>query len=281
MYDSDYNVIGASRRRQRHRQCAAAASCGPIEHNNPEYSTILPCDFIKIGDWWHVAVMVTKGLGNELRTEFHRSRDLVNWEVHPELTSRHPSHPGNVMLTFDRIGDYVYIFGTGGLARDREHLDVAKPRRPVPATAWWEPWGWDGFRLGLGHPQRGHPDSRGRLRGAVLPLPAGQLRAVLLRRVRPYKQQARTVQFPEDDWRDGANVVDYAFGFEIPQLYGGYISPLSRLNEGGGMHFWVSQWNPHQRQLPGHARSGHAVGPGTPWVRHSAAKRSVPWNRSC
>ena len=29
------------------------------------------------------------------------------------------SHPGNTMLTFDRIGDYVYTFGTGGLARNK------------------------------------------------------------------------------------------------------------------------------------------------------------------
>jgi hypothetical protein len=87
------------------------------QHNNPEYSTILPCDFIKIGSTWYVAVMVTKGLGNELRTEFWRSNDLVSWSG-PILSLRHPGHPGNVMLTFDVIGDYVYIFGTGGLKRN-------------------------------------------------------------------------------------------------------------------------------------------------------------------
>jgi hypothetical protein len=27
-----------------------------------------------------------------------------------------------------------------------------------------------------------------------------------------YRQQARTVKRPEDNWRDGANVVDYASG---------------------------------------------------------------------
>jgi hypothetical protein len=47
---------------------------------------------------------------------------------------------------------------------------------------------------------------------------------------------------PEDNWRDGANVVDYASGWDIPRLYGGYISPLSRLKEPDGMHFFVSQW---------------------------------------
>jgi hypothetical protein len=46
-----------------------------------------------------------------------------------------------------------------------------------------------------------------------------------------YRQQARTVKRPEDNWRDGANVVDYASGWDIP-----------RLNEPDGMHFFVSQW---------------------------------------
>jgi hypothetical protein len=57
-----------------------------------------------------------------------------------------------------------------------------------------------------------------------------------------YRQQVRTVLSPDHDWRNCAHVVDYAFGVDIPQLYGGYISPLSRLNEPDGMHFFVSQW---------------------------------------
>ena len=181
--------------------------------------------------------MVTKGLGNELRTEFHRSRDLVTWEVQPELTLRHPSHPGKVMLTFDRIGDYVYIFGTGGLARNRSIWLWRNPAREFP-RGWWEPWQLGRLPLGLGHRQRGHPDTGGPVRGLL------QGNCVLSYfDAGNYRQQARTVQAPEDNWRNGANLVDYAFGWQIPQLYGGYISPLSRLNEGNGMHFWVSQWN--------------------------------------
>jgi D-arabinan endo alpha-(1,5)-arabinofuranosidase len=239
MYDNDYNVLGVPdtgnrivmrRRRQ----------LWPYHHNNGEYTTILPCDFIRIGDWWHVAVMVTNGLGNELRTEFHRSRDLVGWEVPRELNLPHPSHPGNTMLTFDRIGDYVYIFGTGGLARDRGIWMWRNPANQFP-HGWWEPWGWDGFRWDWGIPNEGTPILQGRYGELSFRYLQGNC-VLSYFDAGEYKQQARTVENPEDNWQDGANVVDYAFGFEIANLYGGYISPLSRLNEGGGMHFWVSQW---------------------------------------
>jgi N-acetyl-anhydromuramyl-L-alanine amidase AmpD len=239
MYDNDYRVLGvpdpgnriAMRRRRQ---------LWPYPHNNPEYSTILPCDYIRIGDWWHVAVMVTQGLGNELRTEFHRSRDLVSWEVAPELTLRHPSHPGNIMLTFDQIGDYVYIFGTGGLARDRGIWMWRNHASDFP-RGWWEPWGWDGSRWDWGIPNEGTPMLEGQY--GELSFRSLQGNCVLSYfDAAGYRQQARTVQRPEDNWRDGANVVDYAFGWQIPRLYGGYISPLSRLNEPDGMHFFVSQW---------------------------------------
>lgn len=251
MYDTNYSVLGIpalngavptilpnARRRQ----------LWPYQHNNPEYSTILPCDYIRLGDWWHVAVMVTRGLGNELRTEFHRSRDLVNWEVQPELSLPHRDgsgrfigHPGNIMLTFDRIGEYVYIFGTGGLARDRGIWMWRNLASQFPG-GWWEPWGWDGTRWGWGIPNEATPILEGQFGELSFRYLQGNCVLSYFDRA-GYKQQARTVQSPEGDWRDGANVLDYAFGWEIPQLYGGYISPLSRLNDWNGMQFWVSQWN--------------------------------------
>ena len=240
MYDRDYNVRGIPASNGTIRPNARRRQLWHYEHDNPEYRTILPCDFIRIGDWWHVAVMVTKGLGDELRTEFHRSRDLVTWEVQPELTLRHPSHPGNVMLTFDRIGDYVYIFGTGGLARNRSIWMWRSPAREFPHG--WEPWGWDGFRWDWGIANEATPILEGRFGELSFRYLQGNC-VLSYFDAGNYRQQARTVQAPEDNWRNGANVVDYAFGWQIPQLYGGYISPLSRLNEGNGMHFWVSQWN--------------------------------------
>ena len=143
MYDQYYNPIGiptANNGVSKQR----AVQLWPYQHNNPEYSTILPCDFIKIGDTWYVAVMVTKGLCElcQLRTEFWRSNDLVSWSG-PVLTLYHPSHPGNVMLTFDIIDSYVYIFGTGGLARNKPIWMWRNPVNQFPLGL-WEPWGFDG-----------------------------------------------------------------------------------------------------------------------------------------
>lgn len=241
MYDTNYNVRGIPGPNRSIQPNTFRRQLWPYQRNNHEYSTILPCDFIRIGDWWHVAVMVTAGLGNELRTEFHRSRDLLTWEVQPELTLRHPSHPGNVMLTFDQIGDYVYIFGTGGLHRDRGIWMWRNPVRDFP-RGWWEPWGWDGFRWDWGIPNEETPILGGQFGELCFRNIQGNCVLSYFDRLN-YRQQARTVEAPEHNWLDGANIVDYAFGWQIPQLYGGYISPLSRLNEENGMHFWVSQWN--------------------------------------
>lgn len=254
MYDRDYNVLGIP-------EAPNSISMAPrrqlwnYQHDNGVYSTILPCDFIQVNGMWYVAAMVTKGLGNEKWTVFWQSRDLVNWEkTSPYLSLAHRAgangegpqigHPGNTMLTFDQIGEYVYIFGTGGLSRDRGIWMWRNKASEFP-HGWWEPWGWDGDHWGWGIANENSPILEGRY---------GELSFRYLNDncvlsyfdALDYKQQARTVQRPEDDWRDGANVVDYVSGFDVPQIYGGYISPLSQLNESGGMHFFVSQWNaPH------------------------------------
>src|SRR4030095_6588366 len=104
---------------------------------------ILPCDMIRIGSLWYMAAMVVGmgGLGNELRTVFWQSQDLVNWvKTDPYVRLDHPGHPGNVMITFDRIKDWVYIFGTGGLARNRPIWMWRCPADEFP-HGYWEPWG--------------------------------------------------------------------------------------------------------------------------------------------
>src|SRR5262249_39644401 len=118
----------------------------------------LPTDFIEVGDSWYVSVMVTQGLGNELRTEFWRSPDLVNWSG-PILALSHqpqPLHPGNVMLTFDVIDSYVYIFGTGGLARDKP-LWLWRNLVDQFPLGLWEPFGSDGSRWDWGIPNEDTP----------------------------------------------------------------------------------------------------------------------------
>ena len=106
-----------------------------------------------------------QGLGNEKRTIFWQSRDLVHWEkTNPYVALEHRDehgsfigHPGNVMLTFDQIDEYVYIFGTGGLARDRADLDVALPGHPVPPGALGAVGTWTSVSWGWGVPNERSP----------------------------------------------------------------------------------------------------------------------------
>jgi hypothetical protein len=250
MYDRQYNVIGIPETGNR-IVMAGRRQLWDYVHNNSVYSTILPCDFIRVNGMWYVAAMVTQGLGNEKWTVFWQSRDLVNWEKtspYLSLAHRDPAghfigHPGNTMLTFDQIGDYVYIFGTGGLARDRGIWMWRNPANQFP-HGWWEPWGWDGHRWGWGIPNERSPILGGAYGELSFRYIQGHCVLSYFDALH-YRQQARTVKRPEDNWLHGANIVDYAFGWQIPQLYGGYISPLSRLNERDGMHFFVSQWNTH------------------------------------
>ena len=235
MYDNDFNVLGVptkdgidpnGRRKQ----------LWDYPHGNPEYSTILPCDFIHVGEWWYVAAMVTAGLGREKRTVFWRSHDLYDWEktnpyvslIHLDENFNHVGHPGNTMLTFDQVGDYIYIFGTAGLQRNQPVWLWRSPANQFPYGTW--------EALNGGNP--------------ILPGMFGELCFRYIQGncvlsffdVDEYRQTALTVQNPTDDWNT-ANEVDYAFGQDFAQLYGGYIAPGSRLNVPNGMKFWVSQWN--------------------------------------
>jgi hypothetical protein len=241
MYDNNYDVLGIP-------TLTGIASEGTrrqlwdYPHNNPEYSTILPTDFIHVNGVWYVAAMVTAGLGNELRTVFWQSHNLVEWErTNPYVALHHPGgHPGDVMLTFDQIGDYVYTFGTGGLARDRGIWMWRMPADHFP-IGWFEPWGWDGTKWAWGVPNENTPLLDGRY--GELCFRAIQGNSVLsFFDAQEYKQTALTVINPTDDWAH-ANRCDYANGHDFPQLYGGYITPSSRLNEPNGMEFLVSQWN--------------------------------------
>lgn len=242
MYDNAYNVLGIPTADG--IEMAPRRQIIDYPHNNPEFSTILPCDFIRIDGTWYVAAMVTKGLGNELRTVFWQSVDLVSWvKTEPYVSLNHPGHPGNVMLSFDRNpGDeWVYIFGTGGLARDRGVWMWRVEAATFP-HGYWQPWGlrptgkWD-----WNWPNEATPLLEGRHGELCFRFIQGN--AVLSYfDVDAYRQTALTVQYPTDDWTT-ANRCDYAHGESFHQLYGGYITPGSRLSEQNGMEFLVSQWN--------------------------------------
>lgn len=247
MYDTDMNVLGVPSKTGIDTN-ARRKQLWSYPHNNPDYTTILPCDFIKVGDWWYVAAMVTAGLGNEKRTIFWRSRDLYDWEKtdpyvrldHLDVTGRPIGHPGNTMLTFDQIGDYVYTFGTHGLARDRG-IWLWRMKATEFPYGYFEPWGYDSRGWNWGTANEATPIIQGRFGELCFRYIQGQC-VLSFFDSEEYKQTALCVENVTDDW-SGANAVDYAFGQNFPQLYGGYISPVSQLNVPGGMQFMVSQWN--------------------------------------
>lgn len=247
MYDNDLNVLGVptkegidpnGRRKQ----------LWDYPHNNPDFSTILPCDFIRVGNWWYVAAMVTAGLGHEKRTVFWRSRDLYDWTKtepyirldHEDASGRSIGHPGSVMLTFDCVGEYVYIFGTGGLSRDKPIYMWRMKAEEFPYGS-FEPWGMDNVSWAWGVPNERTPILPGRFGELCFRYIQGNC-VLSFFDAGAYKQTALTVVNPTDNWMQ-ANRVDYAFGQNFPQLYGGYIAPASKLNKSNGMKMLVSQWH--------------------------------------
>lgn len=210
----------------------------PYNHdvNGPAgtFSTVLPTDFIKIGEWWYVHVMVCRVLGTELWTEWQRSKDLVTWEW---VAKTQPPQSNATMLTFDVVGDSVFIFGTAGLARN---LPVWAWRCPVgafPTRSAWEPQ------------NAGNPVLHGEFGELCFRNVAG--RAVLSYfDASGYKMTARMQADPTGDWSTAA-ALDYTTGKETPQCYGGYITPDSQPDD---MGFIVSQWdtatnNPYKAML--------------------------------
>ena len=221
-FDADFNCLGVPIKGGIATRPARQA--WEYAHNNPDFSTALPTDIIRIGTTWYMFVMLTQGLGNERMTECWQSENLVDWAL-TGFGFKHPgSDPCTTMLSFDQFGDDIFAVGTHGLRRDGPIKLWKTPASTFPKGV-WEP-------LGVIHEGR-HGE---------LCLRNVQGQAVLsFFDEGNYKQTALTVVSPEDDWGQ-ANQVDYVTGEELSQLYGGFIAPNSRLNEENGMRFWVSQW---------------------------------------
>src|SRR4029453_8964892 len=81
MYDAEHNLLGIPAGTTDIISSGNRRQAIPYVHNENGISTILPCDMIRIGSLWYMAAMVVGmgGLGNELRTVFWQSQDLVNW----------------------------------------------------------------------------------------------------------------------------------------------------------------------------------------------------------
>ena len=224
-FDTDFNCLGVPVRDGIATQ--PARQLWDYGHNNPDFSTVLPCDFIRVGSTWFVAVMLTQGLGKETMTEFWQSENLIDWNLTGFGFPHSGSDPCTTMLSFDQFGDDVYVVGTHGLRRDGPIKMWKCSASDFPKGEW--------LPVNNGNPILGG-------RYGELCLRNVQGNAVLsFFDEQNYRQSALCVADPADDWGQ-ANRLDYVSGQELPQLYGGYISPDSKLDVPNGMKFFVSKW---------------------------------------
>lgn len=242
MYDAQHNLLGIPVGTTEIIESGNRRQALDYAHNAGGISTILPCDLNRFGNTWHLSGMVVGmgGLGDERATQFWTSPDLVHFtKTSVSLEHFPPTHPGNTMLTFDKLGDWIYIFGTGGLARNKPIYLWRCAAKTFP-EGHWEPWGRADGIWAWDNPNEHAPILPGRY--GELSFRFIQGNAVLsFFDVDRYCCSAITVPNVTDDWGH-SNRVDYATGQQFPQLYGGYICPDSRLNEPDGMKFIVSQW---------------------------------------
>jgi len=240
MYDRDFKLLGIPDLNKGIRPNAMAKQLWNYEHNNPVFSTVLPTDFIRIGKAWYVHVMVTKGLfdpnipgSGEVWTEFQVSQDLISW-YHTNYILPNPNTRPMTMLSFDIWDEWVYIYCTAGLQRDKPIYLYRCQVKDFP-LGYWHSWGW---RLQTGW-------AWGNIATPVLEIPCGELclrnrngQAFLSyfcnepgnRRV-----AVRVAQGPLSNWYDSPEKV-IAHEREFPQLYGGYQG-VDRKD------VLVSQWN--------------------------------------
>lgn len=278
LYDADYNPEGIPSVNDQGFKSIGVnmpvqSLWSTIEHTVDPPSTTLPTDFIwsPSTNSWIVSVMLTAGLGNELTTQFHTSTDLYTWNPNPILTLTHPSHPGNVLLTFDQIGNTVYIFGTGGLARNKPVWLWRCPANDFP-LGYWEPYGHDdsaGWQWGT--PNEATPillGSYGELCFRSFQIAgegssptnqtqqticllsyfdAGDYCTSILMAASPeellYNSTKQTFSYGElPSFAQQSVLLDTPINV-TPNLYGPYISPLSQLNTPNGVKLFLSQWN--------------------------------------
>lgn len=218
----------------------------PYDHNNPEYSTVLPSDVITLGNTMYLHVMVNKGLGNVVRTEIWRSDDSGTTWVPTDAVFAPNLHDGMFQLLTWALGDdgYVYVLSTG-FQRDKPViLHRVRPDRLTDPGA-YEPWGQG-------------PDSRWAWGNPPTPVLDGTFGELCLRLL-----DGRWILtwFNQGDYRIEGLVADHptadlraahrrtllrgtSWGNEddthVAQLYGGYVIPGSTLDD---LHLSVSQWN--------------------------------------
>jgi len=216
-------------------------------HNNGTFSTVLPTDVIEIDGKLYAWVMVTAGLGNEKWCELAVSTDRgATW------TNKGPwsvtAYGGKrVMITFDRKpgSDWVDIFSTGGLARDKGMLRWRCHKDRLEDQSAWSGWGWNGKDWGWDR----EPSEI---------LPGWKFGEICFRWIEgnavlsgfdagDYSAFVKVGANTDANWVEAKTyrpVTGMPRGVDtVSQLYGCYVHPDSRLDVANGVTMIVSTWN--------------------------------------
>ena len=222
-------------------------------HNNPDFSTVLPSDVVRLPDGALILhAMVVQGLGGTRWTELWRSTDDGRTWGHLGLKfSPHDDGGRRVMWTMELGGDgFVYIMATGW--RDRGITMRRVWWESMNTHAAYEPWTWTSDR-GWHWGHHTAPASE------ILPGRWGELN---LRKVSGKwvltgfnagtgRIEARVFDKPWSNLhtapvtviaRNGPWEMD-GRGDVCSQPYGGYVVPGSTLDTPNGFKVVVSQWN--------------------------------------
>ncbi|WP_257155677.1 DUF4185 domain-containing protein [Streptomyces sp. Ru87] len=223
----------------------AAQQLWAYEHDNPEFSTVLPSDVITIGGTMYLHVMVNKGLGNVVWTEIWRSDDSGATWRHTGAKFPPDAHGGLFQCLSWGLGDdgFVYVCATD-FTRSKPIVMLRVRQDRIAEPAAYEPWGYRDGAWAWGNP--------------VTPVLGGAFGELCLR---PLAGKWVLTWFNAGDYRIDGIIVDTPtsdlttayrrtlvhggeWGREddahVAQLYGGYVIPGSTLDD---LHLSVSQWN--------------------------------------
>lgn len=233
------------------RFTSAARGAGQLwdyAHDNPVFSTVLPCDGIEINGRIYVWVMVTKGLGNEQWCEiWWTDDDGEHWTNSDVKWSTGAFGGMRVMITFEKDphSDWVYAMSTGGLARNKGLLLWRFHKTKITDPNAWEGWGWNGKDWGWG-------------RSPSDVLHGWKFGEICLRHIQgnwvfsafdagSYCAVVKVLKSPTDDLH-AAPTYRPVHGNptpgadHVPRLYGCYVHPDSKLGKQGGVGLIVSEW---------------------------------------
>ncbi|MFD8104195.1 DUF4185 domain-containing protein [Nocardia fluminea] len=217
------------------------------QHDNAEYSTVLPCDAMTIDGRIYLWVMYTQGLGNEKWCEVWTSDDSgISWARSGSKFWCGAFAGKRVMISWakDPHSDWVHIISTGGLDRNKDMLLWRVTVEGLSDPHAWQGWGWDGRNWAWN-------------REPTPILPGWRFGEICLRYV---ENRAVISGFDAGDYSifvkvgdriDNTNwittrthrpITGMPRGVDtVPRLYGGYIHPYSRL-EDGKFTLIVSEW---------------------------------------